>query len=204
MSPDRSLQTRYKIINRYCIKYPYHTLHTAILYYIPSPLVQWGYNNYVFLFFDGSVLFYFLCHSGAVKSQVSLESEETAGGTFTCSAIESKLTHCFEERPYNSTCRHLLLSCVEEHIATTSSPPGVSPEGNFPPSSPSSRVGQPAPSSTQFPVVGMIVGVFSALLLVGVVVVIAMIYGVFLWRRSKSDHLALNQRWALVSKLQYQ
>lgn len=126
---------------------------------------------------------------GTVGEVMSLDSLEPAAATFRCSQTETHLANCLGEKPENVTCRHLLLACVRDQLATSSSPP--QPTGDFPTAT-DSRLGRPAPSpSSQFPVVGVVVGMFSALLLVGVVAAVGVVSGAILWRRNQSKSLAI-------------
>ena len=122
---------------------------------------------------------------------MSLESLQPAAATFTCTQTDSNLANCLGEKPENGTCRHLLVACVRENPVTSKNTPSPATE-EFPTAETGSKLGKPAPSdSSQFPVVGVVVGVFSALLLVGVVTVVGVVSGAVLWRkRSKSLTIA--------------
>ena len=121
--------------------------------------------------------------------RVGLASLETAAATFTCTHTEPRLSRCLGEQPGNLTCQHLLLTCAEDDTTAPTSPSagtGVPSVGTLP-----AKVEQSEPDSAQFPVVGVVVGVVSALLLVGVVVVVGVVSGALLWRRKKSESLTI-------------
>ncbi|CAI8019496.1 hypothetical protein GBAR_LOCUS11718 [Geodia barretti] len=112
-------------------------------------------------------------HRPAGEGVMSLESLQPAAATFTCTQTDTNLANCLGEKPVNDTCRHLLVACDGENPVTSSkSTPSPATE-EFPTAETGSRLVRPAPNnSSQFPIMGVVVGVFSALLLVGVVTVV--------------------------------
>ena len=126
---------------------------------------------------------------------MSLESLQPAAATFTCTQTDTNLANCLGEKPVNDTCRHLLVACDGENPVTSSkSTPSPATE-EFPTAETGSRLVRPAPNnSSQFPIVGVVVGVFSALLLVGVVTVVGVVSGAVLWRRKRSKSLTIASR----------
>ena len=97
-----------------------------------------------------------------------------------CSSTETSLVQCWETQPDNTTCQHLQIICAKDDPAKASIPTDES-------TTPS--LNQPVVNtslSSSFPVVGVVVGILSALLLVGVVMVIGVVVRAIMWKRRKS------------------
>lgn len=132
-----------------------------------------------------------------VAEQRSLPSLQTAGGSFRCTPTETSLAECLVVEPRNHTCQHLEIICVNSEVVTASMPPVTTTE--VPPVSTNTTNSTPSivttssiittsihissSDSSSFPIVGVIVGITSALLLVSVALVISLLVGGLLWMK---------------------
>ena len=110
----------------------------------------------------------------AASAKRSLPSGGTAAHVFKCGSTEPTLSQCLVLQPDNITCQHLELTCGQ---VTASRVPTIT-DGPRP---------SLTTSDTSFPIVGVVMGILSALLLVGVVTVIGIVAGTVLWKKKKKS-----------------
>lgn len=101
--------------------------------------------------------------------------------------------------PSNGTCQHLEIVCDDREVVTASTPPVRTTEipsdttdstsstysTNTTPSVVTSSIQTSPSDSSSFPVVGVIVGIISALLIVSMALVISVVIGGFLWTKKR-------------------
>ena len=96
------------------------------------------------------------------------------------------------EGPENKTCHHLVVICVNDSLDTTTVPDTTSSVGTDDNGLGGvSNLGHPTSDSSPFPMVGVIVGILSALMLVGGVMVISVVVGAVVWKRKRSKSVTL-------------
>ena len=125
-----------------------------------------------------------------------MPSLQTSHHGFRCTATEPSLSDCIETLPDSTRCQHLAVTCAKDGpvtpITADDSYSSVA-DNHLNGGSASSHADS---SGTPFSIVGVVVGVLSALLLVGVAVVVGMVIGVALWWKSRGKSAVVKNQSA--------
>lgn len=101
-----------------------------------------------------------------------------------CLGTEATLLQCFENMTNSSGCQHLEIHCSNPVVVTSSPspPPPIELETGVPPSGKKKHNS----GGSSFPILGVALGVSSALLLVAVAITVGVVVGAKVWKSSKS------------------